>query len=108
MKLLAKQNISEGEVLPQKTVIAYGRSLTKYHTSDCQTLAEREEVKDKPKSDGWYVKVEIPFTRNLLHTNPDSFDQEVGPCRYMIRFRYRPANEHRDAIKYIIRGWFPV
>ena len=108
MKLFVKQNIRSGEVYPRNTFLAYGKSLTKYNVSDCQTLAEWEQVEGKDKTDGWYVKIEMPFTRNLLHINTNTFDPEVGPCRYVIRFRYRPANEHRNAIKQLIKGWFPV
>lgn len=108
MKLFTRKDLTEGEAHPRNTFIAYGNSLTKYRVSDCQTLAEWGQVEGKDKTDGWYVKIEIPFTRNMLHINPDTFDQEDGPVRYMIRFRYRPANQERGPIKYLIRGWFPV
>lgn len=108
MKLIVKQDIKQGEIFPRDTFISYGNSLTKYHISDCQTLTEWEQVEGTYKTDGWYLKIEIPFTRNMLHTNPDTFEQEDGPVRYMIRFRWRPANQDRDAIKSLIRGWFPI
>lgn len=108
MRLFVRQDIKQGEIYPGDTFLAYGKSLSKYRVDDCQTLAEWEQLEGKDKADGWYLKIEIPFTRNLLHINPDTFDQDVGPCRYMIRFRYRPANEHRNSIKQMIRGWFPV
>ena len=108
MKLFTRKDLAEGEAHPRDAFIAYGNSLTKYRDSDFQTVAEWEQVKGKDKTDGWYVKIEFPFTRNMLHINPNTFDREDGPVRYMIRFRYRPANQRRGSVKYLSRGWFPV
>lgn len=108
MTLIARKDLKEGDEHPKNTLISYGTRLTKYRIDDCQTLAEWEKIEGTYKKDGWYVKIEIPFTRNLLHINPNTFDHEEGPCRYVILFRYRVANVHRKSIKHFIRGWFPI
>lgn len=108
MKMITRQDIKQGEKYPQKTFISFGYSLDKYHVSDCQTLAEWEQLEGKDRIDGWYVKIEIPFTRNKLYINPNTFEKEVGPTRYTIRFLYRLADRGRGPIKRLDRGWFPI
>jgi hypothetical protein len=108
MKLFVRQDKNVDGAYPQNVFLSYGKSLTPYRVSDINTLAEWEKVKDKNKVDGWYVKVTIPFTRNKLHINPNTFESEVGPMRYTLLFKYRVANRQRKPIKHLVRGWFPV
>ena len=109
MKFIVRKDRAEGETYPQNAFISYGNSYLPFHVSDCDTLSEWEKVEGTNKKDGWYVKIEIPFTRNMLHLNPDSFDHEERPCRYVLLFRYRPASKRRpNSIRYWHRGWFPL
>ncbi len=109
MKFIVRQDlVREGDRYPQNAFISYGNNYLPYRVSDCETLAEWEKVEGTTKKDGWYIKIEFPYIRNLLHINVNTFDQEIGPCRYMLRFRYRPANRYRKSIKQLVKGWFPV
>ncbi len=87
MKLYERKNITEDEKYLSDVFVSHG------------TRAEG----------GWYIKIEFPLTINKQHVNPETFESVTGPMRYNMVFRYRPANDHRDApVKHLLKGWFPA
>ena len=89
MKLFQKYDKCEGTKYPKNVFFVFG----KYQVNS--------------RKDGWYLKLELPLTRSRLHTNPITFEEEIGPMRYSIIYRCRPANKCRSAERYWIKGWFP-
>lgn len=91
MKLLQKFDRREGGYYGRNAIVSYGTSIL-----------------SNGKYDGWYFKLESPFSITKKYIDANTFEIAEGPCRFSILYTRRVPNENRGSILGLRKGWFPV
>ncbi len=76
MKFMLRKDRVEGDLYSHEAIIIFGRS----------TLLTG-------KKDGWYIKLQTPFTLLKDYVDPNDFIKKTGQCRKLWHWRYRPGNK---------------
>ena len=87
MKLFKKQDRIEGST-PRGAIFTFGKS----------TLSTG-------KSDGWYLRFEIPISIEMTYLDPVDFIEKAAPCRFVRMWRHRPVS-HLPLV--FSTGWVKV
>ena len=87
MKLFKKQIKQDGESYPRGAFLSFGK---------CYLSEEY---------DGWYIKIETPFKRNMNYIGPSDFLEKYGRCQFMTAIRWRPKYPRTP---FIVKMWVPV
>jgi len=82
--------------------IEYGSTSRPVKYSDVNTLTEFDERQGKYINTGWYMKINIPILFTKKYVNPNTFEIETGPCKYMFLLR------RRNGKFFVTKGFFPI
>lgn len=102
MKLIKIKTHTEGEQYVSDVLLAFGKSIKLEHNRYSKHVYSSEVIGSQ--DDGWYIRVESPFSKVVTQMDPQDFTVKTRPHRKIWLFRRRPS------IKSIIKSWawFPV
>jgi len=107
MKFFQRQDYYEGEGYPENVILSWG---TKYDSGFKQEVvnpelqmvaSERAWIKN-----GFYVKVELPFTFTTTYIDPTSFTYKIGKVRPTAMFARRKSQG--KAVQWLVKVLKPL
>ena len=111
MKLFKKYNrLAETGKYHLNTLLGFGNHLrVKHHeaTEISETGMQMTSITHLLESEGWFVRIELPFTRTVTYTDPNDFFVKHGKCRptWLISKR---TNRKGQTFKNKIFMWLPL
>ena len=102
MKLIKIKTNIQGEPYVSNVLLAFGKSIKVKYQPYSKHVYSSDVI--GTQDDGWYIRIESPFSKVVTQMDPYDFTVKTGPHRRIWLFRRRPS------IKNIIksRAWFPV
>jgi hypothetical protein len=97
MKLINIKTHIEGEPYVSNVLLAFGKNLRPAYKPYGKDVYSSEVI--GIQDDGWYIRIESPFSKVVTQMDPHDFTVKTGPHRRIWLFRRRPS------IKNIIKSW---
>jgi len=97
MKLIKIKTHTAGEPYVSNVFLAFGKNLRHEYKLQCKHVYSSEVI--GIQDDGWYIRIELPFSKVVTQMDPHDFTVNTGPHRRIWLFRRRPN------INRLIKSW---
>lgn len=97
MKLIKIKTHLEGEPYVSNVLLAFGKNSRPEYQPYGKHVYSSEVI--GIHDDGWYIRIESPFSKVVTQMDPHDFTVKTGPHRKIWLFKRRPN------IKGLIKSW---
>jgi len=97
MKLIKIKTNIQGEPYVSNVLLSFGKSIKVKYQPYSKHVYSSDVI--GTQNDGWYIRIESPFSKVVTQMDPYDFIVKTRPHRKIWLFRRRPS------IKNIIKSW---